>query len=84
MNAVAWSSGAAGYTQAKAIPKPAPVRDEVLPPGSEIEVDEEATKPEAAAAAPAQPAPESAASAASQPAASSAPAPSGDPTENLF
>ena len=84
LKSVAWISGSAGYTQPKAIPKPAPVRDEVLPPGSEIEVDEEATKPEAAAAAPAQPAPESAASAASQPAASSAPAPSGDPTENLF
>ena len=84
LKSVAWTSGSAGYTQPKAIPKPAPVRDEVLPPGSEIEVDEEATKPEAASAVPAQPTPNSTAPAASQPAASPASKQSSDPTENLF
>ncbi|MDO5640458.1 MAG: L,D-transpeptidase [Neisseria sp.] len=51
LKSVAWNSGSSGYTQPKPIPKPAPVQDEVLPSGTEIEVDEELTKPETGAGA---------------------------------
>ncbi len=51
LQSVAWNSGSAEYTKPKPVPKPAPVEDQVLPAGTEIEVDEELTKPEFGAGA---------------------------------
>lgn len=39
LKSLAWTGGSAAYTQVKVMPKPAPVKDEELPAGSEIEVD---------------------------------------------
>lgn len=53
LRSLAWTSGSNALSQPKATPKPAPVKDEVLPSGSAIEVDEEATVPETPVSAPA-------------------------------
>ncbi|MFV2029193.1 L,D-transpeptidase family protein [Neisseria sp. S1] len=57
LRSLAWTSGSNALSQPKAAPKPAPVKDEVLPSGSAIEVDEEATIPETPASTPANPTP---------------------------
>lgn len=43
LKSIEWTSGSSLYTKAKVIPKPEPVKDEVLPAGSEIEIDAEDT-----------------------------------------
>ncbi|MDO1509603.1 MULTISPECIES: L,D-transpeptidase [unclassified Neisseria] len=46
LQSLAWTNGLAEPTKPKAAPVPPPVKDEVLPSGTAIEVDEEMTKPE--------------------------------------
>lgn len=65
LKSVAWMSGLASLSKPKSIPKPAPVKNEVLPAGSEIEVDAsndtpasapmQSIRPASAASAPAYP-----------------------------
>lgn len=39
LKSLAWTNGSGAYSKPKAMPKPAPVRNDVLPSGSEIEID---------------------------------------------
>ncbi len=39
LKSLAWTAGSSAYSKPKAMPKPAPVKDDVLPSGSEIEID---------------------------------------------
>lgn len=39
LKSLAWTSGSAAFSKPKAVPKPAPVKDDVLPEGSAIEID---------------------------------------------
>lgn len=65
LKSVAWMSGLASLSKPKSIPKPAPVKNEVLPAGSEIEIDAsndtpasapmQSIRPASAASAPAYP-----------------------------
>ncbi|ROV56735.1 L,D-transpeptidase [Neisseria chenwenguii] len=66
LKSLTWNDGTAAYSKPKYIPKPAPVKNQVLPAGSEIEVDAGDSTPASAAAIPA-------AKPASTPAAASAP-----------
>ena len=43
LKSLAWMSGSSAFSKPKVMPKPAPVKDEVLPTGSEIEIDAEDT-----------------------------------------
>ena len=43
LKSLAWMSGSSAFSKPKVMPKPAPVKDEVLPAGSEIEIDAEDT-----------------------------------------
>ncbi|WP_373796759.1 L,D-transpeptidase [Neisseria dentiae] len=45
LQSLAWNSGSAAHTKPKVVPPPAPVKDEVLPAGTEIEVDAGTDKP---------------------------------------
>ncbi|MFC3873987.1 L,D-transpeptidase [Neisseria musculi] len=45
LQSLAWNSGSAAHTKPKAVPLPVPVQDEVLPAGTEIEVDAGTDKP---------------------------------------
>ncbi|MCF7522013.1 L,D-transpeptidase [Neisseria sp. ZJ106] len=47
LQSIAWTSGSAGFSKAKVVPKPAPVKEEVLPQGGEIEVDAGGDAPKA-------------------------------------
>ncbi|MCP1773142.1 hypothetical protein J2T38_001990 [Neisseria perflava] len=81
LKSIAWTSGSAAFSKPKVVPKPAPVQDQVLPAGSEIEIDAGDSVPNSAASAITAPA-NKAASAPTYPAQS---IPSGsEPTELLF
>ena len=50
LSSISWTTGSANLTKAKPVPIPPPaLRNEVLPEGTEIEVEEESTQPEAGA-----------------------------------
>lgn len=68
LQSLAWTDGLADPTKPKAVPVPPPVKDEVLPSGTAIEVDEEMTKPESGVSSNTVPAPAPTASPASKPA----------------
>ena len=47
LQSLAWNSGSANFTPVKQVPKTAPAQDEVLPTGSEIEIDAADSQPTA-------------------------------------
>lgn len=55
LKSLAWTSGSSAYSKPKAMPKPAPVENDVLPSGSEIEIDAGDDAPKAATSKPAVP-----------------------------
>lgn len=55
LKSLAWTSGSSGLSKPKVMPKPEPVQDEVLPAGSEIEIDAGDTAPSSPQAQPVTP-----------------------------
>lgn len=91
LTSLAWTAGSSAFSKAKVMPKPAPVEDQILPAGSEIEIDAGDSVPDNAASAAstpkpaAQPAPAAASAAPAQNAYPTQAIPEGsEPTELLF
>lgn len=89
LKSIAWTSGSAAHSKPKAMPKPEPVKDDVLPAGTEIEIDAGDSVPNQAASAPSYaPASEPASAPLPQPASTPYPLQTipkdGEPTELLF